>query len=548
MASALPGGTVTKHETEHELDDERSNAELPCDAFIPAVCEPLSGDINSVPPADLQAAYHRLKLLYSLGRTLYAETTPDGVFRAILDAVVKMLSVQRAFVATLADGKLTARAQREIELKNSDEWPVSRTMLSRAIDTGSAILTTDAALDRDFRKARSVDLHGIRSVMCCPLRIRRQPRGVIYVDNNFATGAFDQHDLEFLMALAHYAELAIQNAEERQAIVIEKDLAEARWDAIRLDRFGDAEIVGVSPAMTKVYGQVTKVGPRSVPVLLVGETGVGKEVIAKAIHASSDRARKGPYIAVNVSAISTHLIESELFGWERGAFTGADRRRIGWLELADGGTLFLDEIQEMPQAVQVKLLRVLEERTIERLGGERKISIDIRVVSACNRDPKIAIADGVLRQDLFYRLCGVIVQLPPLRERREDIPALIQHFLNKEKSTKSFDDEAMDCLTKYDWPGNVRELRNAVQRFDVLVDGDTITIDDLGADFRRSPMSAGGGRSVGGFEPLPSLIARVEREHIMEAWRLAEGRNERAIQLLDVSRAKFFQRKKDYGL
>jgi transcriptional regulator with GAF, ATPase, and Fis domain len=482
-------------------------------------------------------------LLYSLGQQICQEEDVDAMFARSLEAAASLLKVERAFVAVLRDGKLAPRATHRIELRGDlPAWPVSRTMLHRVLTQGISLLTTDAAKDERYGRARSVELHNIRSVMCCPIGSRRAPKGLLYADNRLSTGAFTRFDLEFLTALAHYCSLALGHAEMRRAAAAEHDLAEARLDVLRRELAGHSDIIGVSAPLVHLYGQLKKAARKDVSVLLVGETGTGKEVFARALHACSPRAR-GPFVAVNVKALPHTLIEAELFGHEKGAFTGADRRRLGRFELARGGTLFLDEVLDIPIDVQPKLLRALEQQTFERLGGNDLVRADVRLVCACNRSPEDAVAAHHFREDLYFRLNTVELALPPLRERREDIVPLTMHFLQRCQSEKAFDEDALQYLVNYRWPGNVRELKNCVEALDALVDGTLIRREDLPARFLQTPHA---GRAE--FEPLASAVARLERLHIVRAMELAGGNSERAIALLRISRAKFFERKKEYGL
>ena len=307
-------------------------------------------------------------------------------------------------------------------------------------------------------------------------------------------------------------------------------------------RLGEIEtlpgIITAGGPMAETLSKVARVAPSNVSVLLLGESGTGKELLARAIHAASPRA-DGPFVAVNAAALSPTLLESELFGHERGAFTGADRSRAGRFESAEGGTLFLDEIGELPSDIQVKLLRVLQERAIERVGSNRPIPVNVRVVAATHHDLPARLLDGTFREDLYYRLAVVTIELPPLRRRRSDIPLLVDHFLGKhagtvDGETKSFLREAMDLVVRYDFPGNVRELENLVQRCLVLARGSLISIDDLPASILGATQTSTT-EDAGADASLPARIEALERAAIDEALQLESGNQTRAASRLGIS-------------
>jgi len=307
-------------------------------------------------------------------------------------------------------------------------------------------------------------------------------------------------------------------------------------------RLGEIEslpgIVTAGGPMAETLSKVARVAPSNVSVLLLGESGTGKELLARAIHAASPRA-DGPFVAVNAAALSPTLLESELFGHERGAFTGADRSRAGRFESAKGGTLFLDEIGELPSDIQVKLLRVLQERSIERVGSNRPIAVDVRVVAATHHDLPARLQEGSFREDLYYRLAVVTIELPPLRRRRSDIPLLVDHFLDKHVGaaggeSKSFSREAMDLVVRYDFPGNVRELENLVQRCLVLARGSLISIDDLPASILGATQTSTT-EDAGADASLPARIEALERVAIDEALQLESGNQTKAASRLGIS-------------
>jgi two-component system response regulator AtoC len=304
-------------------------------------------------------------------------------------------------------------------------------------------------------------------------------------------------------------------------------------------------MVGSSPAMRKLYEAIRQVAPEKATALVVGETGTGKELVAHAIHQLSPRS-EALFVAVNCAAIPAEMMESELFGHERGAFTGAIKERIGKFELADGGTLFLDEVTEMPIALQAKLLRALQEGTIERLGGRRPIAVDLRIVAATNRDPQQAVRDGLLREDLYYRLNVFRLDLPPLRERIEDIPTLAQHFVARRGLELA--PGVLDILVAYSWPGNVRELENVLERAAIVCGGHTITAAHLPADISASPVASSSASIAPDTFSIPQATEALERQMIAAALRETGGNKSKAARLLDISERSLWYKLARYDL
>jgi two-component system NtrC family response regulator/two-component system response regulator HydG len=322
--------------------------------------------------------------------------------------------------------------------------------------------------------------------------------------------------------------------------------AEQLKDRIR-QRYRFDAIVGDSAALQGVFEVVKRAAPTKATVLLLGESGTGKELVAQAIHQESPR-REQPFIKVSCAALSESLLESELFGHERGSFTGAVGRREGRFELADGGTLFLDEIGEIPASVQVKLLRALQQREFERVGGTETLKVDVRVVAATNRDLAAEVAAGRFREDLYYRLNVVAVTLPPLRTRKGDIPALVSHFTQKfdkayDKSVRGLLPGTLNALLRYDWPGNVRELENVIERAVVLSGGALLSADEL-PPVLRGPES--GAARPGGMIP-GATMRELEREAILRTLEVVDGSTTRAAEMLGISPRKIQYRLKEYA-
>jgi DNA-binding NtrC family response regulator len=310
-------------------------------------------------------------------------------------------------------------------------------------------------------------------------------------------------------------------------------------------KFGMENIIGNSPAMHEIFETVRQVASSRATVLIQGESGTGKELIAKAIHRLSSR-KNGPFVPVHCAALSSTLLESELFGHEKGAFTGAVERRKGRFELADGGTLFLDEIGEIDASVQVKILRALEERRFERVGGQAPVDVDTRLIAATNRDLKKMVDEGTFREDLYYRLYVVVIQLPALRERTGDIPLLLKHYLDvfnreNDRSIEGVSPEALDLLTAYDWPGNVRELRNVVEQMVVLSRSQRIGIRDLPPHIRDRAASGATVQVSGG------TLEELEKAAIVQALKRTGGNRTRAAEALGISRRTLHRKIAEYG-
>ena len=338
-------------------------------------------------------------------------------------------------------------------------------------------------------------------------------------------------------------DLVIQRALKSRRIEAENINLRAQID----HKFGLENIIGESPAMQQVFETLQQVAPTRTTVLITGETGTGKELIAKALHNLSPR-KNGPFIAVHAAALPSTLLESELFGHEKGAFTGAIERRIGRFELADGGTLFLDEVGELEPLMQVKLLRVLEERAFERVGGAKTLQVDVRLVAATNRNLKKLVNEGKFRDDLFYRLSVVAVDLPPLRERREDIPLLVKTFLDEfsrenGKQVREVTPEALNVLLAYDWPGNVRELRNAIEQMVVLARAERLTVRDV-------PPQVRGGADLTKISVVRTgmTVEEAERQLIVQALKETDGNRTQAARKIGISRRTLHRKLKQYGL
>lgn len=320
------------------------------------------------------------------------------------------------------------------------------------------------------------------------------------------------------------------------------------------EKFGFEGVVGNTPQMLKIITQLQQLAPTDSSVLILGENGTGKELVAKAIHQNSRRKNK-PFVPLNISALSEGILESELFGHEKGSFTGAERRRIGQFEYANGGTLFLDEVGEMPMSTQIKLLRVLEDGQINRVGANEPIKVNVRLVAATNANLAQMVEDKKFRKDLYYRLDVVKINLPPLRERRGDIPLLIEHFIKEMtarhgREVEHVSKSARQALMAYDWPGNIRQLRNVIERM-VVVDMDgLLDVDDLPEEIAPPPRA--GDEPILGFDGHDALVGKslsdIERFYIEKTLQLTEGKREEAARILGIGERTLYRKIKEFGL
>jgi Nif-specific regulatory protein len=438
----------------------------------------------------------------------------------------------------------SVRVVRNLEKETeADAEAFSRRIVSQA-ELGESVLALDAGQDDRFKDFKSVSLFRIRSLMCVPLRSRGRIIGTVYLDSRRQGKPFTVEDLRFVEAFADHAALALENARRRA----ELELENRRLKAVLGERAGYGKIVGRSPAMQQVFNLLERIADSDVTILIQGESGTGKELVARALHFNGPRKDK-VFISENCAALPETLLESELFGHVKGAFTGADRDRAGLFEQAHGGTLFLDEVGDTSPAMQARLLRVLQEGELRRVGGDHPIKVDVRVITATNKDLQAEIAAGRFREDLYYRLAVVPVQLPPLRERVGDVPFLTGHLLEQIASargrvTPRIDADVLDAMERYPWPGNVRQLENVLRRVSLLGSDKTITREVIESDSDLTRMFLGKEAATG---PVLSMV-KTEQEQIRRALDAAGGNRDRAARLLGISRATIYRKMREYSL
>ncbi|HEX8736311.1 MAG TPA: sigma 54-interacting transcriptional regulator [Pyrinomonadaceae bacterium] len=402
----------------------------------------------------------------------------ESLQRHTLEAIFEVLPAERGVILftgeSLQDVTAVFSRNRKSEIKQPAK--ISQTIAEQVIREAAAILWQNAEANSAFKQAESLMTSQVKSLLCAPLIVAERVTGVIYLDSDNSTESFDENHLQFLTAVAGIFSVALENIRHLEWLNNENR-------RLRREINLEHDMIGESPRMQSVYRFIEKAAPTDATILIRGESGTGKELVARAVHVNSKRLAK-PFIAVNCAVLSENLLESELFGHEKGAFTGAVAQRQGKFEMADGGTLFLDEIGEMLPALQAKLLRVLQERKFERVGGTRTLGVDVRIIAATNRNLESEIKNGNFREDLYYRLNVVTVTMPPLRERPEDILLLADYFALKygrkcKRPISGIAKQARAFLLAYDFPGNVRELENAIERAVVLGGSDIIMPEDL---------------------------------------------------------------------
>jgi transcriptional regulator with GAF, ATPase, and Fis domain len=549
-------------------------------------------------------AEDRLERILEITRELASEHDVPRLLQRVTDHAVALLGAERGFVVLMGDGgELEAHATRVRSGQDEPHARFSRSVADRVVESGEPVVTISARDDARLAEAVSVHQLMIQSIACVPIRGAPplgRTIGALYVETRLRPGVRFEQELPTLGAFADQAAIAIENArllaENREradalaranvelaaahdelARLLGKrteQLAEARRDLKQVraelrNHFGYAGLVGTSGAMRRLYALIERVKDTDIPVLVTGESGTGKEMVARAVHNAGPRGKK-PFLGVNCGAIPANLLESELFGSMRGAFTGADRDRRGLFQEADGGTLLLDEIGEMPQKMQSGLLRVLQERTVRPVGGTQEDPVDVRVIAATNRDLAQMVAEGTFREDLFYRLHVVEMHVPPLRERVDDIPPLIDHFLSifaarYRRDRKTMSRDALRKLCAYPWPGNVRQLEHVLLSAWLMSDKADIPAEDVELPAplhanqhvagRSAPPSESRTRTVlspgqptGGRAASQTEFKAAERERILSALTACNWNRLAAAKMIGVPRRTFYRRLKEFGI
>ncbi|HEX7151758.1 MAG TPA: sigma 54-interacting transcriptional regulator [Thermoanaerobaculia bacterium] len=510
--------------------------------------------------------------LYEIVKIINSTLDLQEVLTRVLDVCIRRLRAERGMILLLdpITSALRTRVVRNIKESDTESKRSPQSVVREVIQTGQAIMSADARADERFVESESVIAENILSIVCVPLIIKERIAGAIYIDHRQARHLFSQKDLNFLEAFADQAAIAIENArlyeeleEARTRLSLEN---ESLRREVLVEKHLDS-VVGSSDAVAKIQFAIRKASSGNSTVLLRGESGTGKGLVARIIHNVSPR-RNGPFIKFNCAALPETLAESELFGHEKGAFTGADRRKLGRFELANGGTIFLDEIGKINMSMQAKLLRVVEDKEFERVGGTQTIKTDVKIIAATNLDIEKAIIEGTFREDLFYRLNIIPIVLPPLRERKDDIPRLAEYFIRKickdlGIENKHLEPGVLDIFMQFNWPGNVRELEATLHRAIVMSNGDTMTRNEflslLGGEIGNATEASDAAVSNALLHPFlgrldvtsdvyDEVMASVDKQLILRALDTSGGRIREAARRLGLARNTLKAKIQKYGI
>jgi transcriptional regulator with PAS, ATPase and Fis domain len=525
-----------------------------------------AGDGNGNPASISETQLHvtnqqlaGLRKLYEFSEKLMMMKDIDQLLESMLDAVIEVTGAEKGLILLNDDAFTTAqpRKERELEVPASNDLPpasatpparvrasrnvkreavaettgaISDSIVRKVIETGRPVIVSDALSDSQFKTSESVLALRLSSVMCAPLVSQGHVQGVLYVGNDRVKGLFDRNQLDVLSIFAAQASTILQNAMLLNALLADKAKL---TNELKDKRFG--EIIGACPSMLEVFRKLQKVATTDISVLITGETGTGKELIAREIHRRSNRVN-GPFIVINCGAIPENLIESELFGHVKGAFTGAIASRPGKFQAANGGTLFLDEIGELPLNLQVKLLRALQERVVFRVGDSKPEKVDIRIVAATNRVLEEEIRAGRFREDLYYRLNVVNIYLPGLRERGDDVNIIAKALLSKHTEelgahVQGFTPQALAAIKKHPWPGNIRQLENRIKKALVLCEKSLLGPEDL--DLGKEAESP--------ILPLEKAKEEFQRKYVLEVLERNNGNRTQTARDLGVDPRTIFR-------
>jgi serine/threonine-protein kinase PknK len=478
-----------------------------------------------------------MEALFELARRIIQPESSEDILGLVVKSALELLGGDRGFLVLTRGDALEYKVIRNWSPEDyeGEKEPLSRSILSEVLQRREPILIEDASTDERFSERRSVRRHSIRSVLAAPVLAHGEKAGVLYLESRSMKRFFGKEELSLFGKILDISSQALESTVER-----------ASWERMslgeRLERYKLGGIITQDARFISILETVVLAANSRLPVLIQGESGTGKELIAKALHANSPRA-KGPFLIINCSAISANLLESELFGHVKGAFTGAAQNKTGYIAAADQGTIFLDEIGELPKELQVKLLRTLQFGEVQPVGGVQPERYDVRFLSATNRDLEQEVKEGRFRQDFLYRLNAITVRLPTLRERSIDIVPLFRYFLRRcaeqeGKALPKIEPGVELLLQSYSWPGNIRELENEAMRLIALTPlGETITEQSLSLQRTQPPNNNG-----------PKTLQEQEKSMVEQHLKLADGNKTRAAKSLGVSRETLRQMMKRHEL
>ncbi len=480
-----------------------------------------------------------LELMYRVNSAIQSIRDPNELIKTLLELIFEVIPADRGAILLYdtAEQKLIPNISLSREEEGNTDICISQSIVNQVFNEKIALLTKDAMADPRFMDKQTIIKNNIRSAMCVPMGTFNKMIGVIHLDTRIQSGMFTEKDLNLLSAIANQAATALENIKFYQRLYeTNKQLQQTIQK--------DFNIIGNSVHIKKIFHLIERLSQTDTTILIQGESGTGKELVARAIHYTSMRKDK-QFVCVNCAALNKNLLESEIFGHEKGAFTGAVSQKKGYFEAANGGTIFLDEIGELSLESQVKLLRVIEEGKFERVGGTQKISTDLRILAATNKSLDKLVEEKLFREDLYYRLNVIQIDIAPLRERKADIMPLALFFLEKYRKKVvreilRFSPEAEEILKTYHWPGNVRELKNAIERAVVLGSSNMILPEDLPIDLssRETKSHADG---------FPTLM-QIEREHILHALNHTGWNKKQTAQYLGIQRSTLYEKLKTYHI
>ena len=490
--------------------------------------------------------------LFEIGKRLLTESEVDKMLSSAIDSAIQISGAERGMIILFDDkGEKIFQTARKLNSENlhDPEFEISQSIINTVIAEHEPICLENALETSKYKKKKSVEKLKLLSVICLPLLHGNKLFGVVYLDNRTFTGIFQPETCRFVKEFTNFISLAAYQALQRKQLqnhvtTLEKELR---------GKYKFESIIGHHPKMVEILKLVSQVADTDATVLIQGETGTGKELIAQALHYNSSRKDK-PFVPVNCGAIPEHLLESELFGHVRGAFTGAIKDKAGWFESANGGTIFLDEINDMSPALQVRLLRVLQTGEYSRVGSTEICYCDVRVVSASSKNLQQLIKTGDFREEVYYRLNVVEIELPPLRDRTSDIPLLARFYLKEftkqaGKKKLSLSVNAESLLLSYNYPGNIRELVNIIQRTVILAEEDLVDVSHLPASIFQNQISTKTDCKTETFQIAKQRVLEdFEKEFIINTLKISNGNITQAAKMSGMNVKNFFVKMKKYGI